>query len=162
MTAGPSMGTSLYDNSSNMKTYLQKRIADIKAIKMTKRRERRYIAQLKRQGWANSDLWGLNTYLATLMVPMLKQFFKHLNGYPCNLKSAEEWQAIGAEMIWAMERYAKDDFFELADLQVGYTIAKCRDNKKKYKKWRAANNRLYARAQKGLKLFAEYFPNLWD
>lgn len=145
-----------------MKTYLQKRIADIKSVRCTKRRERRYIAQLKRQGWSNMDLWGLNTYLANHMLPMLQKFFKNPMGYPCGLKSVDEWKAIGAEITWAVERYAKDDFSELAEQATGYNVLKTRDDEKLRKKWLAENKRLYRRANKGMHLFAEYFCNLWD
>lgn len=146
-----------------MKTHLEKRIADVRATKLDKRREQRYISQLTRQGWSDMDVWGLNTHLANYMLPLLRKLFANLHGYPCNLKSIDEWQAIGAKIIWAMERYAKDDFFDLAEEATGYRVlGPEKDKKKLRKKWCAETKRLYAEADKGLHLFAEYFGSLWD
>jgi hypothetical protein len=145
-----------------MKTYIQKRIDAIKSVKMSKARERRYIAQLKRQGWSNMDLWGLNTHLANYMLPMFRQFFADPVGHPCDLKSGKEWQAIGAEIIWALERHAADDFFDLAEAKTGYKPADMRENMTLRKAWLAENKRLYARADAGMALFGKYFGNFWD
>lgn len=145
-----------------MKTHLQKRIEDVRAAKLTKRRTKKYIAQIKRQGWSNMDLWGLNTHLARYMLPMLRKFFENPMGYPCNLKSVKEWQDIGAEIIWAMERFANDDFSDLAEKTTGYRVLKIKDDEELRKAWLEETKRLYERADKGLHLFAEYFGNLWD
>ena len=145
-----------------MKTYQQKRIEYIKSAKLSKARERRYISQLKRNGWSNMDLWGLNTHLARTMLPMFKAFLAHPCGHPCSLKSVKEWQAIGAEIIWALERHAADDFFDLAEAKTGYKPACMRENMALRKLWLAENKRLYARADAGMALFGKYFGNFWD
>lgn len=108
------------------------------------------------------DVWGLNTHLANYMLPMVRQLFAKPSGYPCILNSVKEWQAIGAEIVWALERYAKDDFSELAEQATGYRVMDKIDNKKLRKKWFVELGRLYKRAQKGMHLFAEYFGNFWD
>lgn len=143
-----------------MKTHIEKRIADIKASKLTKGRERKYIAQLTRRGWSDMDCWGLNIHLANYMLPMLKKFFKSPMGYPCNLKSVKEWQLIGDKMIWAIERYAKDDAGELAEVEVGYSVLG--KDKSRRKAWLAALTRNHEQMTEGMRLFAEYFGNLWD
>jgi len=144
-----------------MKTFIQKRIADIKAAKLTKGRERKYIAQLERRGWSDMDVWGLNTHLANYMLPMVKLLFKNPQGHPCDLKSLKAWKAIGAKITWSLERYATDDFFELAEKATGYHPGKTNDEKLR-KRWSAKNRELSLQAQEGMHLFGIYFCNFWD
>jgi len=128
------------------------------------------------------DLWGLNTHLARYILPMLRKFFKNPMGHPCDLKSVKEWQAIGDKMIWSLERHDKDDMFELAETKTGYhpTSKRIRyvDAKGKpavkfvratddsdealRKAWLAELKRLQEQEQEGMRLFGEYFGNLWD
>ena len=145
-----------------MMSHLQKRIADVKAAKLDKCRERRYIRQLQRRGWSNMDVWGLNTHLANYMLPMFKLLFTNPSGYPCNLKSRKQWQAIGKKIIWSLERHAKDDFFDLAEAATGYRPMSKPENPALRKAWMLKTKRIYAQADEGMYLFAKYFGNFWD
>jgi hypothetical protein len=142
-----------------MKTYLQKRIEHIKQMKLSPRRERQCIAHLKRHGWSSPDTWSLDHHLANYMLPMLKHLFSCACSYPCGI-TPKQWKVIQGKILYAIERYAKDDCLELARDISKYSI-KSNDEKKR-KAWLAACTDINARMTEGMKLFAEYFGDLWD
>ena len=135
-----------------MKSHLQKRIAEIKAVKLDKRRERRYIAQLKRQGWCNMDCWSLDIYLAGMMLPMLRELFRFQSGHPVDCTPAA-WKVIQGKILYAIERYAKDDILDICDAAQG---------KKNRDVYVARFNLECEKMREGMRLFGEYFGALWS
>lgn len=105
-------------------------------------------------GFPLSDLWSLDYTLSKWIVPRLKYFRNNIQGTPIKKDgkwteegpeyvTIEEWQKILDEMIFAFEFTIKDvsgDFYY--------------DDKQ----WGLDNQR----RKRGLKLFAEYFNDLWD
>ena len=80
------------------------------------------------------DTWSMDSTLAPIVLPMLKQLKSTQHGHPASM-SEEEWDNILDEMIFAFENKLKDSF--LPD-----------DNSE--------------RMTNGFRLFGKYFENLWD
>jgi hypothetical protein len=147
-----------------MKTHIQKEIENIKAAKLTKGRERKYIAQLKRRGFSNYNLWSLDAHLAQLIYPRLLEYLKGDDHWPrhCwpNKAGEDVWSMTEVEMmqaradvLFAFERIAKDDFFEW-DRPKGVPVL---DDKTSSKRYRATQRRV----ERGLRVFAKDFLSLW-
>ena len=149
-----------------MQTYLQKEIDHIKAVKFGKRKEQRYIAQLRRRGFSNMDLWSLDAHLARLIYPRLVAYLKCDDHWPRHCigpdpKTNEEvWDMPveqakqgRADVLFAFERMAKDDAFEW-DRPKGVPV---REDKTSTKRYMATQRRI----ERGLKVFARAFQSLW-
>ena len=72
------------------------------------------------RGWADCDWWNMSYYLASVIIPMLKEIKEKKHGVPCaldeNFEEAEKkWDIIVDEMIEAFEaakRIIDDDYYE--------------------------------------------------
>ncbi len=145
-----------------MRTYTEKRISDIQAMQLRKKVKRQYIAQIRRRGWADCDCWSLDRHLARYMLPMLRRLFSSQSGYPCELRPGK-WRAIKAEITWAVERFAKDDIFEIVEAETGYKPrSPGGDNRRLRAAWARRVMALHRRAERGMILFGKYFGSLWD
>jgi len=92
------------------------------------------------------DTWNMNTTLAKIILPMLKQLKEDKYGYPSTL-TEKKWNTIVDEMIWSFEQVLDDE----SDEQF-WTDGIDWDG------LRAHNKRI----DKGLALFGKYYRNLWD
>jgi len=92
------------------------------------------------------DTWGMDTTLALIIVPMLKQLKATKHGVPYDLTEAE-WNVILDEMIWAFNEIStglnEDEFF---DTGIDW------DGLKVYNE----------RIDNGTALFGKYYRALWD
>lgn len=92
------------------------------------------------------DTWGMDTTLALIIVPMLKQLKATKHGVPYDLTEAE-WNVILDEMIWAFTEIStgenEDKFF---------TTGIDWDGLKVYNE----------RIDNGTALFGKYYRALWD
>lgn len=92
------------------------------------------------------DTWGMDTTLAMIVVPMLKQLKATKHGVPYDL-TEEEWNVILDEMIWAFTEIAaglnEEEFFENGIDWDGLKVY---------------NERI----DKGTALFGKYYRALWD
>lgn len=132
----------------------------------------------------DNELWDLDLTIAQFVLPRLIQFKKTTKGYPGRLivddnidlssisdseddKYVTLWNNILDKMIWSFEQIVTnseepqlpDEAVQRVDMKDGiwnYEI----DEQVKQKFWddtQAYNNRI----QEGLRLFAEYFRDLW-
>lgn len=62
----------------------------------------------------NEDLWSLDITIAKLVLPYLKKFREAVGGYPSDLNSLEEWEAILDKMIKAFGLIANEAIFDTA------------------------------------------------
>lgn len=92
------------------------------------------------------DTWDMNTSLAKIILPMLKQLKEAKNGYPSNL-TEKKWDSILDEMIWSFEQLLDDNSDE-----------KFWTDGIDWDGLRAHN----AKIDKGLALFGKYYRNMWD
>lgn len=81
------------------------------------------------------DLWSLDQTLAIIILPCLKKFKDNVQSYPPHI-SFDEWKTIIQKMITAFELIVNDDYYDCSI-----------DNKKVI--------------NEGLKLFGEYYKDLW-
>ena len=80
------------------------------------------------------DTWSMDSTLAHVVLPMLKQLKSTQHGHPASM-SEEEWDNILDEMIFAFENKLKDSFLPDANSE---------------------------RMTNGFLLFGKHFENLWD
>jgi len=119
------------------------------------------------------DTWSMDSTLAPIILPMLKQLkeTKHGGPYvypedvPAKLRPTKQelleytknsktdskwfdrWDYVLDEMIWAFEQKCRDDWMSDYD----------------YNKWdREGANAHQERMTNGFKLFGKYYENLWD
>lgn len=97
------------------------------------------------RGYDDSMLWGLSDSLPPVIIAALDYMIENLNGWPsAKVKTFNEWKKILKEM--------RKGFMAINRLNhMDYNFR----NKKQL-------NRLEAEAEKGLKLFVEYYFHLWD
>jgi len=137
------------------------------------------------RGWSVSDAWGMNTYLATIIVDMLRYLKKNKHGYPIccgedrnkdysklsdnyDERNQKKWEWILDEMIWTFETVLKT-------LDHDWILLDDRKHEKKMQKFCDKMTALYpdtdyhvmtkeesARYRNGWKLFQKYFVSLWD
>lgn len=112
-------------------------------IKKCKKRNKKLRKKWEKTGVCITETWNLDKTIAEFTIPRLKILKKHSISYPGNLKDSKEWKKVLKKMIWSFQ-YVLDDYgFEYID------------NKEKSK-------RTYEKFKKGMKLFADYYSNLWD
>lgn len=80
------------------------------------------------------DTWNLDYYIAKFILPRLKLFKKVTMGYPCDLKSINEWYDILDKMIAAFEILATDELNTQDEQKI---------------------------VDEGLDLFRKYYQDLW-
>lgn len=100
------------------------------------KRYKKYVNQLKKRGFSDTETWCLFSVVSEFVLPRLKRFREINNGYPANL-TEEKWNEIIDSMILAFELCIKDDNGD---------FMKNEDREK---------------VEQGLKLFGEYFQHLW-
>ena len=94
-------------------------------IRMKKKHQKNHMYQ---------DTWSLDYYIAKFVLPRLKLFKKVERGYPCDLKSIDEWHDILDKMIAAFEILATDEWNTQDEQKI---------------------------VDEGLDLFRKYYQDLW-
>lgn len=96
------------------------------------------------------DTWGMDSTLALIILPMLKQLKATQHGHPIELTD-KQWHKIMDKMIWSFECVSSDTGFHGFEFKGDYTKATSRRYHKHMEK-----------VQEGLDLFGKYYMNLWD
>lgn len=117
------------------------------------------------RGYDDKWGWGFYSELNAVAPLALKQMIEYGNGHPGHLKDLKEWHGILRKIIKGFEAadgLAENDYFTKVKLdkpekdfmgdEVDYKLVK---NVKLEKK-------LKAEFDEGMKLFKEYYFNLWD
>lgn len=91
--------------------------------------------QRRRKGWDDSETWSLDYTISRFIVPRLKRFGEIRNGYPVRL-SEEGWDEILNKMIRAHEINIKD----------GEGVVEQEE---------------WGEYEEGMKLFCDYYRDLW-
>lgn len=86
------------------------------------------------------ETWSLDCTMSKYILPRLKAYKKHTNGYPGSMASMDEWYAILDKMILAFTHISEERIFEV-DFKSGDEIDKQIDE--------------------GLDLFRKYYFDLW-
>jgi len=115
------------------------------------------------------DTWSMDTTLAHIVVPMLKQLKATTHGYPSSL-TEEEWDNILDDMIFAFESknndweqqfYSGDIKFDAVDREDG-TSELVRGHNDTFKVDTEGLEEYQSRITKGFELFGKYYEGLWD
>lgn len=123
------------------------------------------------RGYSDPSVWNLYYYLARYSLPRLKSLKKNAHGYPCTLKNGKEWNKILDKIIYAMECCADDDFDTPYFLEKGSWTELSEPDKNGTRRLikqhgfhcnRKKQKRREEKIKEGLKLFGEYFRDLWD
>jgi len=115
----------------------------------------KYFWQRRTRGFSDDETWGLNTTIATFIVPRLKRFKELYNGWPDGM-TPKEWDDIIDKMIWSFEYIIvtgdmdKYDEWIIKQNRIDKTPHEKRDYSKDQEK-----------SQEGLDLFAKYVTDLW-
>jgi len=102
----------------------------------------KYFIQRGKRGYSDRDLWDFSSYLADMVSKGLRQLRKESLGYPIML-TEKEWNIILDKMIAGFRATIKMDSLTIDNYW------------QKYPKLEKARN-------EGLKLFIQYFGDLWD
>ena len=106
------------------------------------------------------DTWNMDHTLALIIHPMLIQLKKTKHGYPAHL-TEERWDEIMDEMIWAFEQKTNENWNEK---YYGPLVDNPDNILGKDFEWvdEEGLKKHQERITQGLKLFGEYYENLWD
>lgn len=114
-----------------------------KPLYITKK-DKRYaknVKQLKEWGFCDTETWSLYSPIAQFILPRLKRFKEVSCCYPAGL-SVEKWDVILGEMIFALDWSLTSD--EKSSKMSGDDV-----------------DAAWKRYEAGMKLFAEWFRDLW-
>jgi len=92
-------------------------------------------------GFAYVEAWNLPDYLARYALPRVRHLRDYNTGYPCGLNE-QHWQAILNDIVYALERKVAWDFGD------GSGDIPDAEGEPRY--------------ERGLKLFGDYWQQLWD
>ena len=125
----------------------------------------KYMWQRCKRGFAESDLWDLSYFYATLIRDSLVEFKKKNEGYPGNL-TFEKWQQILDEMITCFSNYVEEiknpyetQFFNLLHNHENIDPENIKD--KYFTEELEIDNWKTEQLKKGFDLLIKWFPDLW-
>ena len=108
-----------------------------------------------RRGFWPDECWNLDKTFAKFLIPRLEYFRKTTCGYPASLEfynsddGPKKWDKILRRIIWSINWNSKD-----TDTEGWWSNRYCRNEQ--YRK------RIDTRYKEGMRLFAEYYVDLWD
>ncbi len=114
--------------------------------------EIKYFIQRGKNGYAENDVWSLDSYLSRVISQSIRDLAKISHGYPDNpfsknqgFKNFGEWKKTLNKIVDGFEAgiRLREEFFELS-------------------KRHHLRKKLEHKNKKGWKLFQKYFMNLWD
>ena len=123
--------------------------------------------QRGKRGWANSDTWGFDYYLAKVIYEGVRHLKENINGMPNNLTEGQ-WIDILNKITDAFgfaHRMTKNELYLIKNKRKRKEWQKDLDEiNKKYKSLnsRCMTNKEIKAYEEGWKLFKEYFFDLWD
>lgn len=98
-------------------------------------RQEEWYNQRKENGFDDTETWSLKTTIAKFVLPRLKWFKERHFDNPWDI-TFEKWDEILDNMIFSFEYYAKDE-------------------------WKPISDEDFKKVEEGMKLFGEYYGDLW-
>lgn len=123
--------------------------------------------QLLRYGFEFKECWNFDYSLAKWTVPRLKHLRKNLNGHPIEL-TLEQWEEILDKIIFSFEYILNEDKYhdECYPKDFVYGFDRGEDGSLIWKDKRKPDYTILEKYEEqyneGMKLFAQFFRNLWD
>ena len=113
------------------------------------------------RGFDDRATWSLDHTIAKFAIPRLEHLKKTTHGYP-GVKGAntpEEWIECIDKMIWSFQYTLSE--YDLYDNSI--CDWSCKESREYHVKKRGKQNkRDFVRFRAGMRLFAKFYPNLWD
>ena len=125
----------------------------------------KFFIQRGKRGWADCDWWEMHYYLTKITLSMLKELKKNSHGFPGHGKAStsEEWDMRLDEMIEAFEaakRVSEDEYYKEVSGDSLEAVRKATSKEiRECGKLNLADQKLF---KKKIKVFVEWFFNLWD
>lgn len=116
--------------------------------------------QRGKRGWASSDTWGFDYYLAGTISKGLQYLKENNHSHPHTLTEGE-WVDVLNEIIWTFEtakEISEGDTLIPNDSWTKKTIKQFKKNKN----YKVLEPLQILRYQAGFELFRQYFHDLWD
>lgn len=136
---------------------------DDRIIKMNIIKEIKYFIQRGKRGYAENDLWSFDDYLCDIIPLALRELKKRSSGCSSFLWDEEKtnnecwkWQEILEEIAQGFEAakaITRLNYFRFIKREDGYYIYEIDEEKLKM---------LTQKYERGMKLFKDFFLNLWD
>ena len=121
-----------------------------------------------KDGFAHEESWTFNSFHSDWVTPRLKYLRANLHAHPGRI-NMEEWESILDKMIWSFENWDdppkpiySDDYdhrYEVTETETGTMYTPL--NKTGTIDYTPVEEHT-ERVDEGLKLFAEYYRDLWD
>ena len=121
---------------------------DIENLISNIKNETKFAYQRLFRGYDDRWYWSIKDELTPILIDCL-EFYKKQEEYPCNFKDKEEWNKIIETMIEGFKAGRDLDYVMYKDFE------NSEDMVKEY-------NRLYKIKNKGMKLFAIHYSDLWN
>jgi len=102
----------------------------------------KWFIQRGKRGYSDYDWWEMDTYLTSIILPMLRRLRANSCGFPVRAVTPERWDKLLDEMI---------ECFELAEKIGGYIYETSEEMDIAYKMF-----------QRKMRVFAKWFFCLWD
>lgn len=103
-----------------------------------------------RNGFSPDDCWNLDTYIFGVLSKAITQYAKDANGFPSNLESQEQWQAILAEMAEGFRVHAEEAW------NLGYA-----DGEFSVEAYKQDYARMERKLNRSLSLLKKHYRGLW-
>jgi|GEM_PF-3449461 len=128
-------------------------------------REIRCFIQRGRRGYADCDWWKMNSYLTSIILPMLKTMKANSKSYPgyAQASTSEKWEKLLDEMIEGFEaaqRIIADEYYKEVSGDTVEAVTKA--SREEVLKWGAlceADQKLF---HQKVKIFTKWYFHLWD
>jgi len=121
-------------------------------------RELKWLWQRMTRGWADSDVWGMNSHLARVIPEMLLHLKENKMGSPAFIFADfmmaddighEKWSSMLQEMADGFKAYEELHELDPNDFPTKEALL-------------AKEEEIEAKRKKGMGLFVEHFHSLWD
>lgn len=137
----------------------------------------KFFYQRGKRGYSDQDVWSMDWWFFSVVIPMLKQLRDTKQGYPSEFKTPEEWDRELDTMIHYFteateegcsekneyeEQYNKrwwDSFYEKS---MAYVIDDSELRDKYLQRSYEIDEYREDMKNKGFEMFSKYFWNLWD
>ena len=131
-------------------------------------REIKWFFQRGIRGYADCDCWAIDEWFDRVVIPMIQSLKENKHGYPVDM-TEELWNIELERMIYYFTESTEEGCSEKNEYENIYDSiiwGEFTDNNEIVKKYLDRETQIdkykYNMKQKGLRLFAKYFYNLWD
>ncbi len=108
------------------------------------------------RGWADCDVWSIDSYLSEVIPPMIERLNGITHGYPADLYGGEKkWGEILTKIQQGFEASSRIRNLDNWDKDSPWT-------EEDVERFKQADDRDLERMNDGLELFKEHFLSLWD